>query len=74
MPLNPGDIKLIPPLQETYGGDRGSAVPTFRAFFNIRGTGPYSVMIPREGFNPQTMIAAIEQEAGKIVEVMDAFQ
>ena len=62
-----------PPARTTYGSLNGQAVPVFKAYFNIRGKGPYEVMIPRAGFTPDALIDAIHAEARKIIAVMDAF-
>lgn len=74
MPLLPGDVSLVPPLQPTYGKIGNTAVPVYQAHFLVRGKGPYSVMIAREGWTPQILQQAIEEEARKIVETMEIFK
>ena len=72
MPLNPGDVKLIPPIQQTYGNVNGQAVPVIRAYFSVRGQGSYDVMVPRDGWTPQVLEETIAREAAKIVAILDA--
>lgn len=72
--LLPGEVKIIPPLQPTYGNVNGQAVPTYKINFSIRGQGSYSVMVPREGFSAKVAEATVAEEAQKIVDLLDAFK
>lgn len=72
--LSPGEVKIIPPLQPTYGKVDGQVVPTYKINFSIRGQGSYSVMVPREGFTAKGAEAAMVEEAQKIVDLLDTFK
>lgn len=71
MPLQPGDVKLIPPLEPTYGDVNGQAVPVFKIHFTFRGTGSYSVLVPRDGYTGALGLAAVRQEAEQIALTFD---
>lgn len=73
MALQPGDIKIVPPIQETLGGDGQRSFRVFKVFFTVRGGGPYSVEVPVNGFSPEVLQSAIEAKAKVLCEALDLF-
>lgn len=71
--IAPGRVKIIPPLQQTYGSLDGTSVPVYQVFFSIDGKGSYSVMVPRDGFRADVAMAAVLALAEQIIATMDAF-
>ena len=72
--LKPGDIKIVPPIQTTYGKVGTSSVPCYKIFFTVRDQGPYSVLVQTEGYSVDRARQAIEEVAGPIVDTLDAFK
>lgn len=74
MALQPGDVKIVPPIQTTLSGDGQRSYQVYRIHFSIRGEGSYSVDVPVNGFSPETAQAAIEAKARVICETLDLFK
>jgi hypothetical protein len=74
MALVPGDIKIVPPLQQTLAGDGTRSYKVYRIRFAIRGEGNYSVDIPVDGYTPEKAQKAIEDKARGICETLDLFK
>lgn len=72
--IQPGDIKIVPPIQTTYGKVGTSSVPCYKIFFTIREQGPYSVLVQVDGFSPEKAKAAIQEVAEPLVETLDIFK
>ena len=72
--LQPGEIKIVPPIQTTYGKVGTASVPCYKIFFTIRGEGPYSVLVQVDGFTPDRAKQAIQEVAEPLVATLDAFK
>lgn len=70
----PGDIKIVPPIQTTYGKVGTSSVPVYKIWFTIRGQGPYSVLVQVDGFTPQRAHDAILDVAIPLIDTLDQFK
>lgn len=74
MALQPGDIKIVPPMPEVLTGDGQRSYKAFKVFFMVRDSGPYSVEVPVNGFTPELAQAAIIDKAKVICETLDLFK
>lgn len=74
MPIQPGDIKIVPPIQTTQMSDGGRVVPAYKIHFSVRGEGSYNVTLPQAGYTVEKAQAAITDAASHIVDTLDAFK
>lgn len=74
MALQPSDIKINPPIQETLAGDGVRSIRVYRIYFSLRGEGNYHVDVPMDGYSPELAMQAIEAKARAICETLDLFK
>lgn len=67
--VNPGDIKIVPPITQTYGTVANSTVPCWRFFYFFRDQGPFPIVVPMAGFSWEKLQAAIIEQAGPLSDV-----
>lgn len=67
--VNPGDIKIVEPVTQTYGQVGNNSVPCWRFFYMYKGNGPFSLVIPIAGFSWEKLQAAIIEIVGPLSDV-----
>ena len=66
-----GDIKVTPPILMTQMAANGQLVPGYRINYTIRSLGNYYVMVPVNGFTADKAVAAIQEAAQPIIDLLD---
>lgn len=66
MQLNPGDVKILPPLQPLMAQGEFGPMRVWRIYYSIRGEGNYFVEVPQEGYTAEKAQAAVLAQAREI--------
>ena len=73
MPLMPQDITQVVNTETAALNDRGQLTPMIRTSFRVRGQGPYSIELLKEGWTADLADKLIQEWASQLVMLRDKY-